>query len=101
MLQDSGTGLIAHEVLRDAIVLLQGLKSKKATEYMRNLCIMDMLWTDMHSDIPAAAFVEECLESSLSVLTRRMRTDTRANSVKLVSDVYSYVPSEQFAFVKW
>ena len=99
--QDSGTGLIAREVLRDAIVLLQGLKSKKATEYMRNLCIMDMLWSDIHSDIPAAAYVEECLESSLSVLTRRMRTDTRANSVKLVSDVYSYVPSEQFAFVKW
>ena len=57
-------------------------------EYARNLCVMDMLWSDLNDALPAAAYVEECLESSLSVLTRRLRTDTRATNVAQFSDIY-------------
>ena len=53
---------------------------------------MDALWTDMHDALPACCFVEECLESSLSVLTRRKQTDTRATTVDEFSDMYSHIP---------
>ena len=85
--QDTHTRAVARAVIRDAIVLLHSLQSHSATEYMRNLCIMDMMWSRVHDSLPAAAFVEECLESSLSVLTKRLRTNTRANTVGQVSDV--------------
>ena len=38
--------------------------------------------------MPAAAYVEECLESSLSVLARHAKTDTRATTVQHFSDLY-------------
>jgi hypothetical protein len=82
--QDAGTGATAREVLRDALVLLQGLRARQATEYVRNL---DMLWSDLNDALPVAAYVEEGLESSLSVLTRRLRTDTRATNVAQFSEI--------------
>ena len=89
--QGVGTGGAAREVLRDAIVLLQAFGKTISSEYVRNLCIADMMWTVMHDDLPAAGFVEECLESSLSVLARRQRTDARATTVGDFSDVYNHL----------
>ena len=90
--QDVNTGESAKSVLRDATVLLQTLSGGVATEYIRSLMLMDALWTDMHGALPAACFVEECLESSLSVLTRRKQTDTRATTVAEFSDMYNHIP---------
>ena len=86
--QDTNTGKVAKQVLMDAIVLLQSLCGGGTTEYIRNLMMMVVMWSDLHSAMPAALFVEECLESSLSVLSRRTRTDTRATSLKDFSDIY-------------
>ena len=86
--QDCGTGVHAKSVLRDATVLLHAMRGKTPSEYVRNLCVMQQLWTAIHSELPAATFVEECLESSLSVLTRRHGTDTRATTVQQISDLY-------------
>ena len=87
--QQPGTGAHARNVIRDAICLLTGLQKNKPSEYLRNLCMMHLLWTPFHDDIPAAAYVEECLESSLSVLSRRQRTDARITTVSDFSDAYT------------
>ena len=89
--QDVNTGMVAKNVLRDAVVLLQSLCPGGSTEYIRNLIVMEMMWGRLHSALPAAGYVEECLESSLSVLARRTRTDTRATTVGTFSDVYAWV----------
>ena len=89
--QAANTGNVARLVLRDAIVLLHALHGPGTTEYIRNLMVMEVMWTEMHSALPAAAFVEECLESSLSVLARRKQTDTRAHTVQDFSDMYILV----------
>lgn len=91
-MQEGNTGEVARDVLRDAIVLLSGIAGAATTEYLRNLCLMELLWSPMHSALPAAAFVEECLESSLSVLARRKASDPRATTVKDFSDMYSQGP---------
>ena len=54
------------------------------------LVVMDLLWdcSGLYDALPAAVMVDECLESSLSVLTRRQGTDTRAHTVNDVSDLY-------------
>jgi hypothetical protein len=89
--QAANTGNVSRLVLRDAIVLLHALHGPGTTEYIRNLMVMEVMWTEMHSALPAAAFVEECLESSLSVLARRKQTDTRAHTVQDFSDMYILV----------
>ena len=86
--QEVNTGTVARSVIRDAIVLLQCLCSGGTTEYIRNLVLMDLMWTRLHSALPAAVFVEECLEASLSVLSRRTRTDVRATTLHAFSDIY-------------
>jgi hypothetical protein len=88
--QDGDTGDVARTVLRDAIVLLQALHGTGNTEYIRNLSLMDLLWGRVHSALPAACFVEECLESSLSTLARRLGTDPRAGQVEDFSNTYSH-----------
>ena len=98
--QQPNTGNVARMVLRDAVVLLQALHGSGTTEYIRNLLLMDVLWTDMHSALPAAAFVEECLESSLSVLSRRKQTDTRAHTVGDFSDMCTPAIHFSFLFVR-
>ena len=87
--QDSNTGNVARQTIRDAIVLLQSLCSGGTTEYIRNLMLMDLLWSTLHAALPAAYYVEECLESSLSVLARRTRTDARATTIDDFSDIYT------------
>ena len=87
--QELGSGAEARVVLRDALMLLRSLRADPRSEYIRNLALMDVLWSQLHSALPAAAFVEECLESSLSVLTRRAATDTRAHTLEQFSDMYT------------
>ena len=86
--QDVRSGAVARQVIRDAIAILHALRTRGPTEYVRNLVVMDLLWdcSGLHDALPAAVMVEECLESSLSVLTRRQGTDTRAHTVTDVSD---------------
>ena len=79
-------------MLRDAAVLLMALSGGRATEYIRNLALMDVLWSRLHSALAAACFVEESLEASLSVLARRQRTDVRAHTVDEFSDMYTCLP---------
>jgi hypothetical protein len=101
VMQGPDSGVIARDVLRDALCLQVCLEKTWKTEYIRNLVIMDLLWTKFHDGLPAAAFVEECLESSLSTLARSKRTDPRATTVQEFSDLYgalgprSLVPKSQ------
>ena len=88
--QEANTGNVAREVICDAVVLLQSLCGTGSTEYIRNLMVMDLLWGNIHAALPTAGFVEECLESSLSVLSRRTRTDTRATSVDDFASLYTW-----------
>lgn len=87
--KEANTGLVARSVIRDGIVLLHSLSGGRVTEYVRNLVLMDILWVTGHSSLPATAFVEECLESSLSVLGQRKQTDTRAHTVEDFSNMYT------------
>ena len=87
--QQVGSGSGAREVLRDAAIILRCLHSPGNTEYIRNLMLSELLWCPLHDALPAAAFVEECMESSLSVLTRHMNTDTRGTTVQAFSDTYT------------
>ena len=89
-MQAAGTGDVARVLLRDAIVLLQSLHATGNTEYVRNLVVMDLMWSDLHSGLPACGFVEEALESSLGQLARRAGTDTRAHTVQDFSDLYTH-----------
>jgi hypothetical protein len=87
--KDVDSGDLARRVLRDALVLSQAVQSGGSSEYLRNLCLMDLLWGRIHQHLPAASYVEECLESSLSTLGRRLRTDPRATTVQSFSDTYT------------
>jgi hypothetical protein len=87
--QAAGTGDLARRVLRDAIVVLQATHVDGSTEYLRNISLMELMWVGFHSEMPAAVYVEEALESSLSTLARRLRTDTRSDTVGAVSDTYT------------
>jgi hypothetical protein len=78
-------------VLRSAIVVQRALKGGGNTEYIRNMMLMDLMWSSLHSAVPAACYVEECLESSLATLSRRLGTDTRADTVADVSDTYIHM----------
>jgi hypothetical protein len=88
--QDVGSGDVARLVIRNAIVMLYALHGAGNTEYIRNLVLMDLLWSNLHRELPAACFVEECLESSLSTLTRRLRTDPRAGTLSAFSNTYTH-----------
>lgn len=94
--QMANTGNVARKVYRDAIVLLSGLCGRIPTEYIRNIMLSDLMWSDLHAALPAAAFVEECLESSLSTLARRKATDARATTVGDFSDLYDRIPANMW-----
>ena len=66
------------------------MKGAGNTEYIRNMMLMDLMWSRLHSALPAACYVEECLESSLATLARRLRTDMRSTTVQSFSDTYSH-----------
>jgi hypothetical protein len=90
-LQNVDTGAAARDVLRHAICLLINLEATWKTEYVRNLMVMDIMWSKFHDRLPAAAFVEECLESSLSTLARRKQCDPTAKTVAQFSDMYGAI----------
>jgi hypothetical protein len=87
--KDVDSGDLAKRVLRDALVLSEAVQSGGSKEYLRNLRLMDLLWGRIHQHLPAACCVEECLESSLSTLGRRLRTDPRVTTVQSFSDTYA------------
>ena len=87
--QEPGTGELARRTLRDAMVVLRAVHVDGSTEYLRNIALMELMWSTIHTEMPAACYVEEALEASLSTLARRLRTDLRADTVESVSSTYT------------
>ena len=68
---------------------LLALEKSHRNEYCRVVSMALVTWSPYHSILPAAVFVEEVLEASLSRLNRFCATDLRAHSVAQFSEAYA------------
>ena len=88
-LQQPNTGARARDVLSFCLAFLLALEKSEKNEYCRVIAMALLTWTNFHSSLPAAAFVEEVLEASLSRLGRLCATDLRRHSVGHFSEAYA------------
>ena len=88
-LQKPRTGARARNVLSFCLGYLLALEKSHRNEYCRVLSMALVTWSPYHSILPAAVFVEEVLEASLSRLNRFCATDLRAHSVGQFSEAYA------------
>ena len=88
-LQDDDTGLRAREVLAFCLHVLLCLEKSERNEYCRVISMSLLTWAPVHSRLPAATFMEEVNEASLSRLTRFCNTDLRRRTVGDFSDAYA------------
>ena len=97
-LQKPETGARARQILAFCLTYLLSLEKSNRNEYCRVLSMALLFWTPYHSMLPAAAFVEEVLEASLSRLSRYCGTDLRTHTVEQFSDAYASLgPGPQLA----
>ena len=88
-LQALHTGARARDVLAFCLNYLLALEKSHRNEYCRVISMALLHWTPYHSMLPAATYVEEVLEASLSRLTRFCDTDLRAHTVEHFSEAYA------------
>jgi hypothetical protein len=88
-LQKPSTGSRARTVLSFCLGYLLALEKSHRNEYCRVISMAVVTWSPYHSGLPAAVFVEEVLEASLSRLNRFCATDLRAHSVEQFSEAYA------------
>ena len=88
-LQQRDTGARVHEILCFCLAFLLSLEKSEKNEYCQVISMAILTWSPFHSALPAAAFVEEVMEASLSRLTRFCATDLRLHSVDDFSDAYA------------
>jgi hypothetical protein len=88
-LQEMGTGMRARDVLAICLVYLLALEKSERNEYCRVISMALLTWSPFLSSLPAAVFVEEVLEASLSRLNRYCATDLRTHTVGQFSDAYA------------
>jgi hypothetical protein len=87
--QQANTGNKARQVLAGCLALLVAVDNRGASEYIRSLALTLLYWTPYHSALPAAAFVEESLEASLSRLARMLSGAYHADTVSDIGAVYA------------
>ena len=86
---EPNTGHHAKEVMLRCLCLLHALEPSPGTEYVRSLSNALLLWSDeLHSALPGRAFVEECLEASLAVLSGRIPESVPCPSVDQFRQFY-------------
>ena len=88
-LQQPNTGARARQILSFCLTYLLALEKSYRNEYCRVISMTLLTWTPWHSSLPAALFVEEHLEASLSRLQRFCATDLRTYSVDAFSAAYA------------
>jgi hypothetical protein len=81
-------GARARLLLADCLFFLHRLEGDDGSEYMRNMCLALLFWSTFHDSLAGPCFVEECLEASLSRLSRGTGTDLRATTVQQFADHY-------------
>lgn len=85
----ANTGGRARDVLGYCLVYLGGMHRSLKSEYLRGLSLAQLLWNPaVHSVLPAAAYVEECLEASISRLHAAAGEDLSASNVDRLSLLY-------------
>ena len=89
MLQQPNTGARVRDLLCFCLGFLLALEKSEKTEYTRVLLLAILTWSPFLSSLPAAAFVEEVMEASLSRLGRFCATDLRRHSVNDFSDAFA------------
>jgi hypothetical protein len=65
-----GSGVLVQQLLARYIVFLTSLDQSGSFEYCKSLGLALLQWSKFHSELPAYCYVEECLEASLSRLSR-------------------------------
>lgn len=88
-MQENNTAVHARHVLHGALQFLMCLEKSYKNEYIRCMCVASLLWSKQAETLPACAFVEEALESSLSRLASIAGTDLRTHTVQQFSDMYA------------
>ena len=88
-LQQPNTASRVRDLLCFSLGLLLSLEKSEKTEYTRVLALSILTWSPFLSSLPAAVFVEEVLEASLSRLGRFCATDLRRHSVEHFSDAFA------------
>ena len=89
MLQQANTGIRARDLLSFCLTFLLALEKSEKNEYCRVISMAIVTWNPLLSSLPAAAFVEEVLEASLSKLARFCATDLRRHSVTHFSEAFA------------
>jgi hypothetical protein len=88
-LQQPNTGFRAKELLGFCLNFLLKLERTHRNEYCRVLSVALLSWTPFLNHLPAACFMEEVLEASLSKLSQHCATDLRVHSVPQFSDSFA------------
>lgn len=84
------TGDLARELMMKMLIFITKLDGRKREfEYSRSLAVMLLSWSELHSDLPAALFVEETLEASLSRLAAAAAAGYRIDTATDLGRVYS------------
>ena len=88
-LQQPNTGARVRDLLCFALGFLLSLEKTEKNEYCRVTALAILTWSPFLSSLPAAVFVEEVLEASLSRLGRFCATDLRRHTVEQFSEAYA------------
>ena len=75
------------------LTFLLALERSEKNEYCRVISMTIVTWNPLLSSLPAAAFVEEVLEASLSRLGRFCATDLRRHTVPHFSEAFASLGS--------
>ncbi len=65
-----GTSVLVQQLLARYMVFRASLDQSGSFEYCNSLGMSLLQWSKFHSELPAYCYVEECLEASLSRLSR-------------------------------
>lgn len=86
--RDPGSGCLAKSLLAKILVVTAKLEQRGNSDYRRALALALLGWTDIHDQIPAAFYVEEALEASLSRLAKATSQGHQVDDVAQLSALY-------------
>jgi hypothetical protein len=82
------TGDWVRQALCGCLTFLVAVDNRGSSEYIRSLGLTLVYWSPFHSALPAAAFVEEALEASLSRLAKMLIGSYHADTVADIGAMY-------------
>jgi hypothetical protein len=83
-----GTGSVAKALLARILIVTAKLQQGGNTDYRRCMSIALLQWTNFHDQLPAATYIEEPLEASLSRLARASVQGHHGDNVEDLSALY-------------